>query len=66
MSFWRGIVGGKEVSEAPCSHNFADFFSSWRRERVKSANADEFFLPKNRTFNKDVPAHKIKCWDTHT
>ena len=47
MSFRRGIVGGEEVSEVPFSHNFADFFSSWRRERVKSANADEFFLPKN-------------------
>jgi hypothetical protein len=25
MSFRRGIVGGEEVSEAPFSHNFADF-----------------------------------------
>ena len=34
MSFQQGIVGGEEVSEAPFSHNFADFFSSWQRERV--------------------------------
>jgi hypothetical protein len=27
MSFWRGSVGGEEVSEAPFSRNFTDFFS---------------------------------------
>jgi hypothetical protein len=43
--FRRGIVGGEEVSEAPFSHNFADFFSSWRRERV---TREYFFLEKNR------------------
>ena len=26
MIFRRGIVGGEEVSEAPFSHNFTDFF----------------------------------------
>jgi hypothetical protein len=26
MSFWQGIIGGEEVSEAPFSHNFTDFF----------------------------------------
>jgi len=77
MRFWRGIVGGEEVPEAPFSRNFTDFFFSWRRERVNSLTANcvpavmknslsEDFLLENHTTHKhlhhDEPFFPLASW----
>jgi hypothetical protein len=45
------------------SSAFPHTLSMWQR----MWKCQQFFLTQEQNFfNKDVPAHKIKCWDTHT